>query len=70
MKVKYKKNQCLPKPLKSCTSGLDPPPSSKHQRFTFFLDIEHWTQSLREEVQRFGEIRYLELIQHRGREGV
>ena len=45
MKVKRKENQCLLEPLKSCTLGLDPP-SPKHQRFTFFIDIEHWTQSL------------------------
>ncbi len=50
MKVKCKKNQCLPKPLKSCTSGVDPP-SPKHQRFTFFLDIELWTPSLKDTYQ-------------------
>ena len=41
-----KKNQCLPKPLKSCTWGLDPPPPNING-LHFFLDIELWTLSLR-----------------------
>ncbi len=39
MKVKCKKNQCLPKPLKSCTSGLDPLP----QKSTVYIFFTHWT---------------------------
>ncbi len=40
------KNQCLPKTFKKLYFGSGPP-SPKHQRLTFFLDIEHWTRSLR-----------------------
>ncbi len=46
MKVRHKKKKSMsPKTFKKLyfESG---PPSPKHQRFTFFIDIEHWTQSL------------------------
>ncbi len=45
MKAKCKKKSMSPKTLKKLYFGSGPP-SPKHQRFTFFLDIEHWTQSL------------------------